>query len=216
MAGKDYYEILGLKKNATDKEIKQAYRRLARQYHPDVNPGNKSAETRFKEMNAAYEVLSDRTKRQKYDKYGDKWQYADQIEQAQREQAQYQGFAPGGGSFRFSGDINGLDSIFEEMFGGKMGRGFSRRAQPRRGEDIETTTEVTLEEAYSGTQRTISLRVEEPCTTCGGTGRIQNLGVPGGGRGGQYKTHRGKDTRRRDDGIAGAHRRQGPTRLRQR
>jgi molecular chaperone DnaJ len=178
MAVGNYYDLLGLKKSASEKEIKQAYRRLARQYHPDVNPGDKSAESRFKEINAAYEVLSDKTKRQKYDKYGDKWQYADQIEQAQREQAQYQGFqgfAPGGGSYRFSGDIDGLDSILEEMFGGRAGRSFSRRAQPRRGQDMETTVEVTLEEAYSGTQRTLSLQVEEPCAACRGTGRIQNL-----------------------------------------
>jgi molecular chaperone DnaJ len=175
MASNNYYDLLGLKKNASDKEIKQAYRRLARQYHPDVNPGDKSAEGKFKEINAAYEVLSDKTKRQKYDKYGDKWQYADQIEQAEREQAQYQGFTPGGGSYRFSGDIDGLDSIFEDLFSGARGRSFYRRAQPRRGQDMETTVEVTLEEAFSGTQRTISLQVEEPCTACRGTGRIQNL-----------------------------------------
>jgi molecular chaperone DnaJ len=174
MATNNYYDLLGLKKNASEKEIKQAYRRLARQYHPDVNPGNKSAEAKFKEINAAYEVLADKTKRQKYDKYGDKWQYADQIEQAEREQEQYQGFAPGGGGFRYSGDIDGLDSILEEMFGGRA-RGFSRRAQPRRGQDMETTVDITLEEAYSGTQRTISLQVEEPCSACRGTGRIQNL-----------------------------------------
>jgi len=174
MAGKNYYDLLGLKKNATDKEIKQAYRRLARQLHPDVNPGNKAAEAKFKEINAAYEVLSDKTKRQKYDKYGDKWQYGDQIEQAEREQAQYQGFAPRGGSYQYSGDVEGLDSIFDELFGGRA-RGFSRRAQPRRGQDMETAVEVTLEEAYSGTQRTISLQLEEPCAACGGTGRIQNL-----------------------------------------
>lgn len=178
MAGKNYYDLLGLKKNASEKEIKQAYRRLARQYHPDVNPGNKTAEAKFKEINAAYEVLSDKTRRQKYDKYGDKWQYADQIEQAERERAQYQGFqgfTPGGsGSYQYSGNIENLDSIFEELFGGR-GRGFSRRAQPRRGQDMETTIEVTLEEAYSGTQRTISLQVEEPCAACQGTGRIQNL-----------------------------------------
>jgi molecular chaperone DnaJ len=170
--------LLGVKKNATEKEIKQAYRRLARQYHPDVNPGNKSAEATFKEINAAFEVLSDRTKRQKYDKYGDKWQYADQIEQAEREQAQYQGFQgfpSGSGSYRFSGDIDGLDSILEEVFGGRTGRGFSRRPQPQRGQDMETTADVTLEEAYSGTQRTISLQIPEPCTACQGTGRIQNL-----------------------------------------
>ncbi len=183
MAGNNYYDILGIRKDASDKDIKQAYRRLARKYHPDVNPGNKSAEAKFKEINAAYEVLSDKAKRQKYDKYGDKWQYADQIEQAEREQAQYQGFTPGGGSYRYSGNIEDLDGIFEELFGGGRGRGFSRRAQPRRGpspfegrgQDMETTIEVTLEEAYSGTQRTISLQVEEPCAACKGTGRIQNL-----------------------------------------
>jgi len=177
MPGNNYYELLGLRKNASEKEIKQAYRRLARQLHPDVNPGNKGAEDKFKEINAAYEVLSDTTKRQKYDKYGDKWQYADQMEQAEREQAQYQGsqgFSPGGGSYRYSGNVEDLDGIFEELFGGR-GRGFGRRAQPQRGQDMETTAEVTLEEAYTGTQRTISLQVEEPCAACKGTGRIQNL-----------------------------------------
>jgi molecular chaperone DnaJ len=178
MAGQNYYDLLGVKKNASDKEIKQSYRRLARQYHPDVNPGNKTAEAKFKEINAAYEVLSDKTKRQKYDKFGDKWQYADQIEQAEREQAQYQGFRgftpESGGSYQYTGNIEDMDGIFEELFGGR-GRGFSRRAQPRRGQDMETTIEVTLEEAYAGTQRTISLQVEEPCAACKGTGRIQNL-----------------------------------------
>jgi len=177
MVGKNFYDLLGLRKDASDKDIKQAYRRLARKYHPDVNPGNKSAEAKFKEINAAYEVLADKEKRQKYDKYGDKWQYADQFEQAQREQAQYQGFSPGGGStsYRYSGDVDDLDGIFEELFGGARGRGFSRRAQPRRGQDMETPIEVTLEEVYSGTHRTISLQVEEPCTACQGSGQIQNL-----------------------------------------
>src|SRR4030042_2886697 len=177
MAVKDYYALLGVKKDATDKEIKQAYRRLARKYHPDVNPGNKSAEAKFKEMNAAYEVLADKEKRQKYDKYGDKWQYADQFEQAQQEQAQYQGFSPGSGgnSYRYSGDVDNMDGIFEELFGGTRTRGFSRAAPPRRGQGMETPIEVTLEEAYSGTHRTISLQVEEPCTTCRGSGQIQNL-----------------------------------------
>jgi molecular chaperone DnaJ len=176
MAGKDYYDILGVKKSASDKEIKQTYRRLARKYHPDVNPGDKSAEARFKEINAAYEVLSDAEKRKKYDKYGDKWQYADQFEQAQQQQAQWGGFTPGGGgSYRFEGDAEGLDSIFEELFGGGRGRSFYRRAQPRRGQDLETPIEVTLAEAFSGTNRTISLQIEEPCATCHGTGRIHNL-----------------------------------------
>ncbi len=179
MAGKDYYELLGVKRDATDKEIKQAYRRQARKYHPDVNPGNKSAEAKFKEINAAYEVLADKENRAKYDKYGDKWQYADQIEKAGGaggQQSQYYEYSPDGDTgFHFGGDIGGMDSIFEEILKSGRSHVFSRRAQPRRGQDLETPVEVTLEEAYSGTSRTISLQAEEPCATCKGTGRIQNV-----------------------------------------
>ena len=176
MAGKNYYDILGIKKNATEKEVKQAYRRLARKYHPDVNPGDKSAEAKFKEINEAHEVLSDKDKRQKYDRYGDKWQYADQFAQS-GQQTQYWDFSPGGGaSYTFSGDDMGdLESVFEGIFGGARSSTFRRRAQPRRGQDLETPVEVTLEEAYNGTSRTISLQVGEPCTACKGSGRIQNL-----------------------------------------
>jgi molecular chaperone DnaJ len=174
MASKDFYELLGVKKDATDKEIKQAYRRLARRYHPDVNPGDKNAEARFKEINAAYEILSDKEKRQKYDKYGDKWQYADQFEQAARQQPQWD-FSQGGGAYHFGGDIGGFDSIFDDLFGGRGGRTFSRRARQSRGQDLESPVEVTLDEAYKGTARTISLQVQEPCPTCQGTGRIQNV-----------------------------------------
>jgi molecular chaperone DnaJ len=176
---KDYYEVLGVKRDATEKDIKQAYRRLARKYHPDVNPGDKSAEAKFKEINLAHEVLSDKDKRAKYDKYGDKWQYADQFEKAGAAggpQSQYYEYSPGDGeSFHFGGDIGGLDSIFEEMLRGGRTRGFSGRARPQRGEDLESNIEVTLEEAYSGTSRTISLQMQEPCPTCRGTGRIQNV-----------------------------------------
>jgi molecular chaperone DnaJ len=176
---RDYYETLDVKRDATEKEIKQAYRRLARKYHPDVNPGNKSAEARFKEINAAYEVLADKEKRAKYDKYGDKWQYADQFEKgggAGGPQAQYYEYSPGEGeSFHFGGDIGGLDSIFEELIRGGRSRAYSRRARPQRGQDLETPVEVTLEEAYGGTSRTISLQVQEPCATCKGTGRIHNV-----------------------------------------
>ncbi|HRC63283.1 MAG TPA: DnaJ domain-containing protein, partial [Dehalococcoidia bacterium] len=88
----DLYSVLGVKRDASEKEIRQAFRRLARQYHPDVNPGNADAEARFKEINAAYEVLSDADNRKKYDQYGDQWQHADQIEEMRRQQA-----ARGGG-----------------------------------------------------------------------------------------------------------------------
>src|SRR5512136_3349727 len=82
---RDYYEVLGVSRSADQKQVRQAYRKLARKLHPDVNPGDKNAEARFKEVNAAYEVLSDADKRKKYDRYGDRWQYADQIEEAQRQ-----------------------------------------------------------------------------------------------------------------------------------
>jgi molecular chaperone DnaJ len=176
MASKNYYDILGINKSASEKEIKQAYRRLARKYHPDVNPGDKSAEATFKEINAAFEVLSDKEKRNKYDKYGDKWQYADQFEQAERQQAQYRQYSTGDGTtFQFGGDIGDMDSLFEGLFGGMGSRGFSRRSQSRRGNDLETNVEVTLEEAFHGSSRMINLQGEQPCTACKGTGRIQNL-----------------------------------------
>jgi len=151
MAGKDYYNILGVSRSATESEIKQAYRKLARQHHPDVNPGDKSAEERFKQINEAYEVLSDKEKRRKYDKYGDQWQYADQFEKV-RQQSGWN-FSPGGGRVYFSEEDVG--SIFDDLF-----RGFGARAgrpQPRKGRDIEFPLEVTLEEAYSGTTRTLNM-----------------------------------------------------------
>ncbi|OGO22707.1 MAG: molecular chaperone DnaJ [Chloroflexi bacterium RBG_16_50_9] len=177
MASKNFYDILGIKRNASDSEIKQAYRRLARKHHPEVNPGDKSAEARFKEINAAYEVLSDKEKRQKYDQFGDQWQYADQFAQAGRQQTPYRDFSPGGGtSYHFeSSDSGDLGGIFEELFGGARARSAHRHTHPRRGQDIESPIDVTLEEAYSGTSRTISLQVEEPCSVCHGSGRIQNV-----------------------------------------
>ena len=175
MASKDYYNILGVKRNASEQEIKDAYRRLARKHHPDVNSGDKSAEAKFKEINEAYEVLSDKGKRKKYDKYGDQWQYADQFEQARRHQTPFQdcGRSSGTTSFHFAGDD--LDSLFEGLLRGTHTRTYTRRAQPRRGRDIEAPVEVTLEEAYHGTKRTLSLQAEEPCPSCRGTGLIQNV-----------------------------------------
>ena len=176
MPKKDYYDILGISKNATEKDIKQTYRRLARRYHPDVNPGDKTAEAKFKEMNAAYEVLSDKDKRQKYDKYGDNWQHADQMEEAARQQSQYQRYTTGdGANYQFGGDIGGMDSLFDELFGGQRGRGGSRRSRVSRGGDLETNVEVTLEEAFSGTTRMVDLQGEQPCAACQGTGEIQGV-----------------------------------------
>jgi DnaJ-class molecular chaperone len=177
MAGKDYYSILGISRGATEKEVKAAYRRLARQHHPDVNPGNKSAEAKFKEINEAHEVLSDPEKRKKYDQYGDKWQYADQMAGAARQQ---QGGAwnfnqAGEGAQSFTFEEGDLDSIFGDIMGGRTG-GFRRRTpRARRGQDVEYPVEVTLEEAFSSTFRKISLQSEVPCATCRGTGLIQNV-----------------------------------------
>ncbi|MFC1994975.1 DnaJ C-terminal domain-containing protein [Chloroflexota bacterium] len=176
MAGKDYYAILGVKREASQQEMKQAYRRLARKHHPDVNPGDKSAEAKFKQINEAYEVLSDKEKKKKYDQFGDQWQYADQFAQAGQRQV-YRDFGRSGSTgFHFAeSDIGGFDSLFEELLGGMRSGASRRRTQPRRGQDIESPIEVTLEEAYHGTNRTISLQVEEPCTVCKGSGRIQNV-----------------------------------------
>ena len=172
MAGKDYYSILGVNRDASEREIKQAYRRLARKYHPDVNPGDKSAEARFKQINEAYEVLSDKEKRRKYDQFGDQWQYADQFAQAGWQQAPFRDFSQGGATRVHFGEGD-LGSLFDDLLQGF--RSSRRQARPRRGQDIEHPVEVTLEEAYHGTTRTLSLGVEEPCSACRGTGRIQNL-----------------------------------------
>ncbi len=176
MAKKDYYELLGVKRNASEQEIKQAYRRLARQYHPDVNPGDKSSEARFKEINEAYEVLSNKESRKKYDKYGDQWQYADQFEQVRRQQTPFRDFGEAGGatSFQFGGED--LGSLFDDLlFGGGRTRTYTQRTRPMRGRNLETPVEVTLEEAFHGTSRTISLQSEAPCPVCKGTGLIQNV-----------------------------------------
>jgi DnaJ-class molecular chaperone len=155
MAGKDYYNILGVERTASERQIKQAYRRLARKHHPDVNPDDKSAEAKFKQINEAYEVLSDKEKRQKYDQFGDQWQYADQFARAGRRQAPFRD-SRRGGSRVYSGDDD-IGSLFDDLLHGFTTGDSSRQAQPRRGRDTEYPLEVTLEEAYHGTPRTISL-----------------------------------------------------------
>ena len=174
---KDYYQILGVGKNADEKEIKKAYRRLARQYHPDVNPGDKAAEQRFKEISEAYTVLSDPDKRKKYDRFGAQWQ---QYERAGVNPDDFGGFGNGGytrtvtpeefeqmfGGFGRGGGASGFSDFFETLFGGGVGtrqrntqgtpfEGFSTRARTHRGQDIETPVRITLEDAFHGTTRTL-------------------------------------------------------------
>jgi DnaJ-class molecular chaperone len=151
MAGRDYYEVLGVNRNASEKEIKQAYRKLARKHHPDVNPGDKSAEAKFKEINEAYEVLSNPEKRRKYDQFGAQWQYADQFAQAGRQGQQFRDFGRGGVAFEF-GD---LGDIFDSILHDSNLR--QARAHPRRSRRLESPLEVSLEEAYHGSTRVIEI-----------------------------------------------------------
>lgn len=171
MPGKDYYSILGVGRSAPEKEIKQAYRRLARKYHPDVNLGDKASEAKFKEVNEAYEVLSDPEKRKKYDQYGDQWQYAEQF--AKAGQGTRGDFSTGGAHTTFDfGDLGDLGDMFGGVFRGfgSGPQGTARRsAKPR---VLEYPVEITLEEAYHGTKRVLQLQAEEPCSVCGGNGRV--------------------------------------------
>src|SRR2546427_7586642 len=185
---KDYYRTLGVEKNADEKTIKSAYRRLARKYHPDVAK-TKDAGERFKEIGEAYEALSDPQNRQRYDTLGPDWQ---------RYAAAGSG-AGGGFTANYSTDLCDLGdfseffrTVFGDLDGRRTGRGVgfdvedlfgSRR--PRRGQDVQANVEITLEEAFSGTRRTFSLDYQEPCPSCHGAGNVK--GQPcatchGGGR----------------------------------
>ena len=146
MEFKDYYQILGVNKNATDDEIKKAYRKLARKLHPDLNPNDKEAHKRFQEINEANEVLSDPEKRKKYDQYGKDWQHAEQFEQARRSQQQ----RGGGYSETFSGDFDQEDfsEFFNSMFGGTGRRAYSRREAKFRGEDFHAGLHLNLADVY--------------------------------------------------------------------
>ncbi len=168
---KDYYSILGISRDADEKQIKSAYRKLARKYHPDVNPNNKEAEDKFKQVTEAYECLKDADKRKMYDSYGDRWQDAHAY--------QAQGGDMGGSRFDF-GDAG---SIFEDLFGGfqntdgfgdvfqQQGRRRSRNDSPP--QDINISIEVTLEEIASGTKKTIEYTALDGCNTCSGTGQVR-------------------------------------------
>jgi curved DNA-binding protein len=200
---KDYYKILGVDRNADEKEIKKAYRRLARQYHPDVNPGDKGAEERFKEINEAHEVLADSEKRRKYDQLGASWQ---QWQRTGRDPggfdwSQWSTRAPGGGRVHVEyGDLGdlfgggGFSDFFEAIFGGVGRQGpqtwtSTRQARPRRGQDYEQPVEITLEEAFTGTRRVLEKdgrRIEvriPPGVKTGSKVRIAGEGAPGPGGG---------------------------------
>jgi DnaJ-class molecular chaperone len=188
---KDYYEVLGVNRTASEDQIKKAYRKLARQYHPDLNPGDKTAEERFKELQTANEVLSDPESRKKYDKYGENWRFAEQYEAAEAAAGargegrpfgaeNYQRADRGGatnydfGDFDFNfGDAGaGGGSIFDELFN-RGGRGANRRAPgPQRGRDVEATLELSLEDANRGGRHSLQLQTADVCPTCRGAGVI--------------------------------------------
>ena len=160
---RDYYEVLGLKKGASDDEIKKAFRKLAMKYHPDRNPGDKNAEEKFKEINEAYSVLSDPDKKSKYDRFG----------HAGVDSNGFGGAGGGFGGFGGSGGF-GFDDIFD-MFGGAFsgfgGGGQQRRANsPRKGKDLQKAITITFEEAAFGAKKTIELSKYVSCSTCGGEG----------------------------------------------
>lgn len=199
MQVKDYYQTLGTKREASEKEIRSAYRKQARKYHPDVNPNNNEAEAKFKEINEAYEVLSDAEKRKKYDKFGADWEQFEKMGGAPGDfdfnrygggagaGRVYTGAAPGGAEF---------SDFFESLFGGmgarggdSFGRGYTRQVT-RRGEDFEHPLEVTLEEAANGTSRRLQMQVEERLKTI-------EVNIPPG-------VHTGSRVRVRGEGGSGS------------
>lgn len=156
MAFIDYYKILEVDKKATEAEIKKAYRKLARKYHPDLNPNNKEAEKKFKEINEANEVLSHAENRKKYDEYGENWQHAEEFEKSKRQQQQYQtgGQQGGFGGFGGGGDYS---DFFESMFGGRASRGGPGRSTPYKGQDFNAELHLDLKEVYTTHKRTLTI-----------------------------------------------------------
>ena len=165
---RDYYEVLGVKKTASEAEIKSAFRKQARKYHPDVNPGDKSAEDKFKEVNEAYEVLSDPEKRKRYDQLGPNWKAGEEFRPPPGWERQYAA-GEAGDFFGGGGGAGGFSDFFESLFGGRRGarggQGFAMR-----GGDIEAEIALTLEEAHRGGSRSVTLQSSEACPECRGTG----------------------------------------------
>ncbi|HVB78700.1 MAG TPA: J domain-containing protein [Candidatus Binataceae bacterium] len=191
MEFRDYYKTLGVERGASQAEIKSAYRKLARKHHPDVNPNNKDAEARFKQINEAYQVLSDPAKRKKYDELGADWERGTAEEEMRRRYG-FSGAPPGGGASygpgaAGSGGGGGFSDFFEQFFGG-LGGGFSGRAaggraprgfagydvveEPPRGRDIDAEVEVALRDAMRGAKMHLAFNAEDGCINCGGTGVV--------------------------------------------
>ena len=192
----DYYQTLGVAKDADDKALKKAFRKLARKYHPDVNPGDAEAEQKFKQVNEAYAVLSDADKRKKYDKYGKDWEHADAFEQARRQQGG--GFGGGGGNpfgggYTYSGGgEQDFSDFFRDIFGGAAGGGGGgggRRRTSFRGRDVEAELRVNLQDILEDNKQVLTvngkqLRVTIPAgVEDGQTLRLRGQGSPGAGGG---------------------------------
>ena len=181
----DYYEVLGVDKNASEKAIKKAYRKLARKYHPDLNPDDKGAQLKFQQVNEAHEVLSDPDKRKKYDKYGKDWQHAEAYEQAgqQRRQQGQRAYRSGSGFEGFSEE--GFSDFFESMFGRQAGGQGRYRRTAFRGQDYEARLQLRLSEVYKTHKRTLTvngqnIRITIPAGVENGqTIKIKGYGGPG-------------------------------------
>ena len=153
---RDYYEVLGVPRDADEAALKKAYRQLAKKYHPDINPGDKEAEAKFKEASEAYAVLSDPEKRRQYDQFG---------------HAAFDGGAGGAGGFDFN-NMGDMGDIFGDIFGDLFGGGSRRRASngPMQGANVRTSVRITFEEAFRGVDKELDLNLKEECETCHGTG----------------------------------------------
>ena len=188
----DYYQVLGISKTASTDEVKKAYRKLARQYHPDVNPDNAEANKKFQQINEANEVLSDPEKRKKYDKYGKDWQHGEAYEQARKQQ---QSNPFGGQGYHYSGGYEDGDfsDFFNSMFGGGGGMGGGRRSTGHfRGQDISAAMEVKLSDVFKTEKQTITIN-----------GKAVRLTLPAGIEDGQTLTLKGYGNPGANGGPAG-------------
>ncbi len=179
MDEKDYYKILGVSKSASADDIKKSYRKLARKYHPDVNPGNRSAEAHFKEINEAYEVLSDPEKRQLYDRFGSNWNMPGAARSGTATRTRTYGTHTRDDDAFGVDDPTGWGDFFDALFNRRTGTpntgttgGPTAGVGQRRGEDIEQPVEVSFREAYAGTSRVYNVQSPETCPNCKGTGKI--------------------------------------------